>query len=99
MHQTIVINMKITHHWDIRIDRASKWGNPFHLQDNTPSERRRCLAEYEHYIRTNEKLLAALPELIGKRLACWCVPRPCHGHILLKIMKERGLIDANGFCV
>ena len=37
--------------------------------------------------------LAALPELVDKVLACWCKPKACHGDVLIKIMKERGLIN------
>jgi hypothetical protein len=28
------------------------------------------------------ELIAALPELRGKRLGCWCAPHPCHGDLL-----------------
>ena len=28
-------------------------------------------------------------ELEGKELGCWCKPSPCHGDILIKLLKER----------
>lgn len=32
------------------------------------------------------KILARLPELRGKNLACWCMPgRPCHADVLLEM--------------
>jgi hypothetical protein len=29
--------------------------------------------------------MAALPELRGKDLACWCAPERCHGQVLLEL--------------
>ena len=31
------------------------------------------------------ELMAALPELRGKDLACWCSPEPCHGAVPLEL--------------
>jgi len=33
----------------------------------------------------NPELLAALPELRGKDLVCWCSPLPCHADVLLEL--------------
>lgn len=38
-------------------------------------------------------LLAALPRLHGRDLACWCPPGPCHGDVLLKIANSEGKIQ------
>jgi hypothetical protein len=38
--------------------------------------------------------MAAIPELVDKVLGCWCYPEPCHGDVLLKLVKEYQ--DANG---
>jgi len=46
---------------------------------------------YEVHIRRSPKLLAALPELVGKRLGCYCKPLACHGDVLVRLLKERGL--------
>ncbi|MGQ4874517.1 MAG: DUF4326 domain-containing protein [Promethearchaeia archaeon] len=46
-------------------------------------------------MRNNQFLLSKLPELKGKVLGCWCKNRGdgrCHGDIIIKIMKERGII-------
>lgn len=32
--------------------------------------------------------MAALSELKGKTLGCWCKPNPCHGDVLLTLLKE-----------
>lgn len=37
------------------------------------------------------KLLARLPELQGKDLACWCkVSSPCHGDVLIELANHSG---------
>ena len=64
----------------------SKWFNPFRIgRDGTREE---VIAKYENWIRTQPKLLAALPELKGKVLGCWCAPKPCHGNVLIKLVGE-----------
>jgi hypothetical protein len=69
------------------------------IADNVMKARLYCLKQYDFRLRKTPELLAALPELVGKFLLCWCKPLPCHGDILLAIMKERKLIDADGFCL
>ncbi|KAK3094654.1 hypothetical protein FSP39_004528 [Pinctada imbricata] len=71
---------------------GSKWGNPFRVKKYGREE---CLKMYEEYIRNDSKtydgktLYQSLDELEGKTLGCWCHPDPCHGHVLLKILRER----------
>lgn len=54
---------------------GSKWANPFRLK--APGDRRRVLDAYRAHVRADPSLLAALPELRGKRLGCWCVEPRC----------------------
>lgn len=69
--------------YDIRIDRATKWGNPFRIgPDGTRAE---VIEKYREWIAGQPDLLAALPELRGKRLGCWCSPLPCHGDVLAEL--------------
>src|SRR5579863_1447949 len=56
---------------------ASKWANPFRLKSEDPRARQKCLQDYETHVRDDAKLMAALPELRGKRLGCWCVGPKC----------------------
>ena len=35
--------------------------------------------------RQKNAILAGLPKLRGKNLACWCKPGPCHADVLLEI--------------
>jgi predicted RNA methylase len=37
--------------------------------------------------------MAALPELVGKRLGCHCKPLPCHGDVLIKLLEELIMLD------
>jgi len=69
------------HH--IYIGRPSKWGNPFVVgRDGARGE---CIELYELWVRENEALMAALGELHGKVLGCWCAPRTCHGDVLVRL--------------
>src|SRR5258707_5579815 len=78
-HRTYPVGIE----YDVRIDRTTRWGNPFHIgRDGTRAE---VIAKYEAWIQTQPNLLAALPELRGKRLGCWCKPKACHGDVLARL--------------
>ena len=64
----------------VRIDRATKWGNPFHIGKD--GNRKDVIVKYLDYILRQSELLAALPELYEQRLGCHCAPEACHGDIL-----------------
>lgn len=84
----------------VKIDRTTKWGNPFLI---TPKmTREQSIAHYEQMmagkpvaaggisVETQDKLraviLAEVQELKGKNLACWCsLDGPCHGDVLLRL--------------
>ena len=102
-HPSIVVPLRrvrgaIVQNCDVYIGRSCKrggwdldhsdWNNPFTVWDMGSVDK--ALQRYEYYIKHERPdLLARLPELIGKRLGCWCKPGPCHGDILLKILEER----------
>jgi hypothetical protein len=80
---------------------GSKWANPFKLDQH--GSRAAVLLAYETHVRKSPELMAALPELRGKRLGCWCVgprclvchrPRgacghlSCHGEVLVMLLEE-----------
>lgn len=69
--------------FDIYIGRPSKWGNPIKLMRE--SERQQVLDQYEEWLMKQPELLAALPELRGRVLGCWCAPRLCHGDVLARL--------------
>ena len=65
----------------IRVDRKTKWGNPFRIKDGITREE--VLVEYRFWLADR---LTDDPEFIeplrGKRLACWCAPLLCHADII-----------------
>ena len=66
--------------YDVSISRPSKWGNPFKIgKDGTREE---VIDKYAEWIVVQPELMAALPDLRGKRLGCWCKPQACHGDVL-----------------
>ena len=71
------------------IGRPSPWGNPYKVH---AYGRAKCIAMYEDYVRSSPDLMARLQQLVNMELGCGCKPLPCHGDILLKIMKEQCLI-------
>jgi hypothetical protein len=66
---TQVINLR-DEQCDLLICRPSKWGNPFQI--GRDGNRERVITMYEIHIRRRPDLIAALPELTGKRLGCYC---------------------------
>jgi hypothetical protein len=76
--------------WDLP---ESKWANPFEIdkpgrpRDGTREE---VLAKYREYVLLAPELVAALPELRGRVLGCWCTPEACHGDVLAELADEEG---------
>lgn len=70
--------------YDVYIGRPSPWGNPFRLRDE--AERAAVIRRYRTWLARRPELIErARRELRGKRLGCWCAPRPCHGDVLAEI--------------
>jgi hypothetical protein len=68
--------------------KGSKWANPFKI--DTPRQKRdgtreEVIAKYRTYLLESPELMAALPEVRGKVLGCWCLPLPCHGQVLAEL--------------
>lgn len=61
---------------------ASKWANPFKMRGE--ATRLAVIRQYADYLQSKQAadILAAISELRGKRLACWCSPKACHGNVL-----------------
>lgn len=87
--RTCVVNIR-HEPCDILIARPSKWGNPFEISDKCSREL--AIAKYRVHVRRRPDLMAALPELIGKRLGCHCKQPgcdvPCHGDVLIELLAE-----------
>ena len=73
------------------VHRPTKWGNPTKY---TKAQMRTVdwtaeMVQYEAHVRSRPELMAALGELVGKDLVCWCVPdHPCHAEVLLRMAEE-----------
>ena len=72
----------------VRIDRRTRWGNPFRITASV--SRARAIALYREdlwrRIRSGGIALEELAGLHGKTLACWCSPpaQACHGEVLAR---------------
>ena len=68
----------------VRVDRGSRWGNPFVLGDD--GTRDEVIGAYrDHYLPHKPSIRSRIGELRGKLLACWCAPEPCHGDVLAEL--------------
>lgn len=70
----------------VRIDRATRWGNPYRLK---PTESRGATIErYRRHlwrrIKSGDLPLEDLAQLHNRSVACHCSPSPCHGEVLLR---------------
>lgn len=70
----------------VRIDRKTKWGNPFVIGQHFDRAR---VIELYRTMRAGcwspKQLEEMRAELRGKDLACWCAPLPCHGDVLMEM--------------
>jgi len=80
---TRVVNLK-TDCSDVRIDRKSRWGNPFLIGKH--GSRNDVIARHRVWlwdqIGSGLVSLDDLAALNGMRLGCHCAPLPCHGDTL-----------------
>ncbi len=85
MLRTRVVNLR-NDECDVRIDRRSKWGNPYRIGPD--GGRDEVCARYVVYLLGRVDLLRSLEELRGLRLGCWCKPLRCHGDTLVRFLEE-----------
>lgn len=100
MARVVRIRLRGGEPWDVYIGRefrkhghsldGSVWGNPFIVGRDGDLEN--VLQKYEAYIRKRlleePSLFQQFLDLRGKTLGCWCKPGPCHGDVLVKIMRD-----------
>jgi hypothetical protein len=75
--------------FDAYIGRPGKWGNPFVIGKD--GDRAAVIAQYEAWLIRQPALMAALPDLRGKILGCWCAPAACHGDVLVRLANQEKL--------
>lgn len=79
----------------IYIGRPSKWGNPFSHKDGTLAKfkvetREQAVDAYERWAKENPNLVNDIKkELVGKDLVCFCVPKRCHGDVIIEIANKK----------
>jgi len=75
----------------VYIGRGSLFGNPFPMKDKSDNERTRVIEAYRHWlwneIMEDRISWEDLVNLDGKRLACYCAPKACHGDVLVKAIE------------
>ena len=80
------LNGKDEHGDVVRIDRRTRWGNPFVIGRH--GSREEVIERYRAWLWRKVKSggisLSELAALNGKTLACHCHPLPCHGDVLAK---------------
>jgi len=87
-NKTTVVN-KYAAVYDVYIGRGSVFGNPFPM--SSTNNRFMCIEKYKAYF--DEKLeepdfLAAVMELKGKTLGCFCKPKSCHGDVIAAFLNS-----------
>ena len=91
----------------VKVDRSTRWGNPFRADDHfgvtrsiwlfrmwaAPETAGRVLPPEARIEQDSAaRLRAELPRLRGKNLACWCaLDQPCHADVLLELANAPAL--------
>jgi len=76
-----------------RIDRATRWGNPFKIGDPDPNghplSRGAVISMYRRYAESKLQSESDwLEPLRGRTLACWCAPLACHGDVIIDLLRK-----------
>ena len=84
---TTLINIRYGGRCDELILRPSIYSNPFVI--GVHGDRTTVLKKYEQYLQEHPEIVErARTELTGKVLGCVCLPKPCHGLILIRAMER-----------
>ena len=83
---TIVVNIQ-REPFDVYIGRAGHWqdgyfGNPFTVKDHGTNAIRLYRDHFATRVRIDAEFRRRVIEVRGKRLGCFCKPRPCHGDVI-----------------
>ena len=81
----------------VKVDRSTKWGNPFKPETSAAEEVQSCVEAHRAWLgrAPEDREAAGFPippdptELRGKNLACWCrLDQPCHADVLLDLANK-----------
>lgn len=68
----------------VYVGRPTRWGNPYKIGPH--GDRTEVIRQFEKHMEDKPYLWdAAVRELRGKDLVCWCAPLPCHADVLLRV--------------
>lgn len=84
-----VLNMRDGKGGGIRVDRATRWGNPFRM--SSEADRLLVVERYRRWLLFSDDaapLRRDLHTLKGADLMCWCAPKPCHADVLLALAND-----------
>lgn len=90
---TRLVSMRETDDYDKRIDRATRFGNPYQIADDGGDyTREESIDAYRGWFRakvaSDDDFRDAVEDLRGQTLACWCTPKACHGDVILAYLDE-----------
>lgn len=68
----------------VRVDRSSRYGNPFVLNEDGDRDAV-CDCYEKHYLPHKPSIKSRIHELKGRVLICHCFPQRCHADVLAKI--------------
>ena len=77
----------------VMVTRGTRWGNPYRLVEHGGTYTRAAsLWLYEHvHLEQHPDLVAQLPDIAGRPLACWCpLDQLCHGDVLARLANPDG---------
>ena len=92
--------------YDIKVDRSSILGNPFHMRDES-GRKHVCELYKERFYKilahaptdreaTELNRLKALYKKYNKlRLFCWCAPKQCHAEIIKEYIENETTIQSH----
>jgi hypothetical protein len=69
----------------------SDFANPHRIGQD--GDRGEVIQKYRSWLLGRQELLLRLPELRGRRLACWCSPEPCHADVLADLVDADKVLD------
>lgn len=89
--ETTVVNVK-TESADVYCGRPSIWGNPHVIGSGL--SRTEAIARYKktfYDMMKDEFYIQEIEKLRGKKIGCWCKPKPCHLDVISEYLNSNQL--------
>lgn len=93
MSETRAVNLR-REPYDVYIGRAGKgqdgyFGNPYSVQQYGERALSLYASHFQRRLDNDHEFRRRVLELRGKRLGCFCKPRPCHGDVIATWVNEQ----------